>query len=179
MWSRFLRTSGNRAGRLLVLVSTVVLLAGCNYTFRAGSGLPAHVRTIAIVPFENDTGRFELTDEIHRVLMDELPGAFGVTATGENSADAVVTGTIRSYEDDAPLFRPGEEEGRVDVVERQVTITLEIRIVDVAENLILWDDTSLRVQGEYLEASESEEAGREEAIGRLVRSIVDGIQSDW
>ncbi len=176
MWNRSRPTSGILALSLLAL--GLLALTGCNYTFRAGSGLPAHVRTMAVVPFENDTGRFELTDEVHRALMERLPGSFGVQAAGEGAADAVVRGTIRRYEDEAPLFRPGEE-GRIDVIERQVSIVVHVEIVDVRENVILWDASTLTARGEYLEAGETEEIGREAAIDRLVQSIIDGLQSDW
>ena len=47
---------------------------------------------MAILPFENDTNRFELTQEIHQELLKELPRALGVTNAGEDAADAVVQG---------------------------------------------------------------------------------------
>lgn len=134
---------------------------------------------MAVIPFDNDTGRFELTDEVHRSLLDRLPNSFGVQTAGEGVADVVVRGTIRRYDDEAPLFRPGEEPGRVNVLERQVTIVVAVEVVDVQENVILWDATSLSAQGEYLEGSQSEDQGREVAIQRLVQSIIDGLQSDW
>ena len=162
-----------------MLIAVVVMHSGCNYTFRAGSGLPSHVSSIAVIPFENETGRFELSDEIHRVLLDRLPNSFGVQTAGEDFADVVVRGSIRRYEDEAPIFRPGADPGRVEVLERQVTIVVQVEILDIQRNVILWDAGSLSAQGEYLEGSETEDLGREVAIRRLVQNIIDGIQSDW
>ena len=48
--------------------AALVAGAGCNYSFTAGQGFPDHVRTIAVVPFENETARFELTTEIFTAL---------------------------------------------------------------------------------------------------------------
>ena len=57
-----------RAVRYATLV-LAVSLSGCMYSFRAGSFPPEHIRTIAIVPFENDTDRFELSAELYERLM--------------------------------------------------------------------------------------------------------------
>jgi len=168
------------AGRLrCVLVSFVALVvAGCNYGFRSGS-FPAHIRTVAILPFENDTNRFELTQEIHEQLLRELPRALGITNAGEDVADAVVQGRILRYDLTTPLFRPGQQADQVDVLQRQVSIRVEVELIDRVENVILWDNLSLSTQGQYLEESETEEVGRAEAIELLVQSIVDGAQSNW
>ena len=152
-------------------------MAGCNYSFRSGS-FPDHIRTVAILPFENDTNRFELTQEIHQQLLRELPRSLGVTNAGAEVADAVVQGRISRYDLTTPLFRPGQQDDRVDVLQRQVNIRIEVELIDLVENVILWDDRGLSTQGQYLEG-ESEEVGRAEAIELLVQRIVDGAQSNW
>jgi hypothetical protein len=78
----------------------------------------------------------------------------------------------------APLFRPGQQDNQVDVLQRQVNIRVEVELIDVVENVILWDDPGMSTQGQYLEG-ESEEIGRAEAIELLVQRIVDGAQSNW
>lgn len=172
----------HRLGRLWILaLGLPLLVSGCVglYSFRGGSFPPDHIRTIAVVPFDNQTTRFELTQEVHQALLRNLPQALGLQQGGEDVADAVVRGTIRTYDLQAPLFQPDQAQGRADVVVRQVNLTVQVEIVDLVENVVLWADGSLRVQGEYLEASETEDVGKEEAIERLVQRIVDGAQSTW
>ncbi len=167
-------------GILRPVVPIVVLaLAGCNYTFQAGAGLPAHVRTLAVVPFENETNRFEVSQELHQVLVEQLPRSFGVRTGGEDFADAVVRGRVIRYSLEAPSYRPAPGGGGAEIVERQVLLTVEVQVVDRANNLILWENTSLAGRGEYLEASQFEEDGRQLAIERIVQAIVDGLQSNW
>ncbi len=166
-------------GSVAVLVLLAIGSSGCNYTFQAGSGLPSHVRTLAVVPFDNDTGRFELSQEIHQALLDELPRTFRVRTAGEGVADAVVRGSIRRYSVDAPSYRPGAAGAATEVIERQVNVTVQVEIVDRVNNVILWESTSLGGRGEYLEASQLEEDGRRLAIERIVQGIVDGLQSNW
>jgi Lipopolysaccharide-assembly len=161
-----------------VLVGALLLTAGCNYSFRSGS-FPEHIRTVAILPFDNETTRFELTQEIHEQLLRDLPRALGITNAGEDVADAIVRGTITRYTLSTPLFRPGQQQDQIDVLQRQVSVSIRVEFVDVASNEILWEDASLSVQGQYLEESEGEDDGRAEAIELLVQRIVDGAQSNW
>jgi hypothetical protein len=182
MWKHIRRTpSYFPEGRKLSLLLAVALtLPGCFiYTFQAGSGFPSHVRTLAVIPFENDTPRFELSQEMHELLLAELPRAFGLRTAGEEFADAVVRGRVRRYSVETPSYRPSEAGDRSEVVERQVVLALEVQVVDLIENVVLWESTSLVGRGEFLEASGNEDAGRQLALTRAVQSIIDGMQSNW
>lgn len=168
-----------RRGSFVAALAAALLTPGCIYSFRAGSFPPAHIRTIAVVPFENETARFELSGELYDQLFRNLPRALGIRTAGEDVADAVVRGTIIRYEVVAPNYRAGAEGQPAEVLQRQVTITVRVEIVDLVENVILWEDRTVTAQGQFLEASESEDVGRAEAIELLVQKIVDGAQSNW
>lgn len=174
--------SPGRRGVRRVLVSAIVggtvVLAGCNYSFRAGSFPPPHIRTIAIEPFENETTRFELTGELFEELLQRLPGALGIRQAGSDVADAIVTGSINRYDVTAPNYRAGQAGNAAAVLQRQVNISVSVQIVDLVENVILWESTSVRALGEYPEGSPEDE-GRARAIELLVQEIVDGAQSNW
>lgn len=181
MWKPTLRTSGKLATERGVVTALLIVLVavGCNYTFQAGAGLPAHVRTLAVVPFENETTRFELTDEIHQALVDQLPRSFGVGTGSEEFADAVVRGRVLRYSVDSPSYRPDPSGTGAQIIERQVLLTVEVQVVDQVNNLILWENSGLAQRGEFLEESQFEEDGRDLAITRVVQAIVDGLQSNW
>ena len=51
-------------------------------------------------------------------------------------------------------------------------------IVDLVENVILWESSSVTARGEFPEGS-PEDGGRLRAIELLVQEIVDGAQSNW
>lgn len=153
-------------------------LTACMYSFRAGSFPPEHIQTIAIAPFENETDRFDLAPELFDELLRNLPAALGIRTAGEDVADAVVRGTIRGYDVVAPNYRAGAAGEPAEVLQRQVNITVEVQIVDLVENVILWEDRGVRAEGQFLE-SEPEEVGRSEAMALLVQRIVDGAQSNW
>ena len=168
----------NRA-RFVASLAAAALTPGCMYSFKAGSFPPDHIKTIAVAPFENETARFELSGELYDQLFRNLPRALGIRTAGEDVADAVVRGTIVRYDVVAPNYRAGAEGQAAQVLQRQVTITVRVEIVDLVENVVLWEDRAVQAQGQFLEASESEEVGRAEAIELLVQKIVDGAQSNW
>jgi len=153
-----------------------ISLSACIYGF-AGGGLPPHIRTVAIIPIDNLTAEPALTQESTEAIRDALEGRLGLRLSAEETADAVVTGTVLSYEPDIPLsFRQGTG-GRVDVTQRRVQITLRVQIFDRAEERMLWEKTRLVVDGEYQPPNEA--SGREKALEKLVNDIVDGAQSQW
>ena len=164
--------------RTIALALLVVTLSGC-YSFRAGSFPPEHINTIAVLPFDNETTRFELSGELYDEVLRNVPRALGMRTAGEDIADAVVRGSITRYEVVAPNYRAGAEGQAAQVLQRQVNIVVSVEIIDLVENVILWEDRSVSAQGTFLEASETEEVGRIEAIELLVQKIVDGAQSNW
>jgi hypothetical protein len=166
-----------RVGCVTALAVTV-MLSGCNYSFRAGSFPPPHVQTIAIEPFDNETARFELTGELYDQLLRNLPGALGVQVAGADVADAIVRGRINRYDVTAPNYRAGQPGEAARVTQRQVNISVSVEIVDLVENVILWESASVTALGEYVEGAPEEE-GRLRAIVLLVQEIVDGAQSNW
>jgi len=164
--------------RVLTVLLLALSQAGCIYSFRAGAGFPSYIRTLAVLPFENSTSRFELTQELHEVLSRELPRSLGVRPAAEEFADAVVRGTIVNYAQDTPSYRASDPGAPPEVFIRQVSLSIRVEIIDRVENVVLWDNSGLSGRGDYLE-SEIEDVGRAEAIRQLVQQIVDGAQSNW
>lgn len=158
-----------------LLVGTVIG-SGCLYGF-AGGGLPSHIRTVAILPFDNQTAEPILTQEVTDAVREAMQRRLGLRPASENSADAVVRGAILRYEPDIPLsVQPGRA-GEVQVTARRVQITVRVEIMDQQEGRPLWQRTSLVVDGEY--DPPREEEGRRIALDKLVNDIVDGAQSQW
>lgn len=167
------------AARLAAVLALAAGIAGCNYGFRGGGGFPSHVQSVYIAPLENETVQFDVDQQIFRQLTERLPRAFGVRLAGERSADAVVRGRVTRYEDAAQNYRPGQVEGSVEVLQHQVQITMNIQIIDVQRNEILYDGSGLSGRGEYRPDTQSEDVARTRAIEALIQQIVDRAQSQW
>jgi hypothetical protein len=156
-----------------------LLMSGCLYSFKAGSFPPPYIKTIAVEPFDNQTDRFELTGEIYQDLLKNLPSALGIRTAGADVANAVVKGTIESYSVAAPNYRTGQPGQAAHVLQRQVTITVKVQIIDQVHNVVLWEDSGVVGQGQFADATQTEDQGRAQAITALVQKIVDGAQSNW
>jgi hypothetical protein len=83
------------------------------------------------------------------------------------------------YSVEAPSYRPGPSGNQTQIVERQVLLTVNVQVVDLVNNVILWDNSALAARGEFLEASEQEADGRALALSRVTQTIIDGLQSNW
>jgi hypothetical protein len=158
-------------------VAFVSLLAACgvHYGFSEGA-FPSHVRTMAILPFENQTATTELQSELFDTMRRELQKRLGVRDAAQDDADALVRGTIVAYDVDVPVAFSADPRQAVSA-RRRLQITVDVEILDQTTGKTLWQRKGLRAEGEYAERAEPE--GRKEAIKRIVNDIVEGAQSQW
>jgi hypothetical protein len=161
----------------LASLSTLIL-GGCLYGF-AGGGLPPNIKTVAVLPFDNQTPEPTLTQEIAVAVREAVEGRLGLRQASERQADAVVRGTITRYEPDLPVAYTGEEqnEGRVTVTRRQLQISVSVEILNQDGGKPLWQRSGLLLKGDYDPGQEAE--GRRKALDELVTNIVEGAQSQW
>ena len=153
-------------------------LGGCLYGF-AGGGLPPHIKTVAVLPFDNQTPEPTLTQEINSRVREAVEGRLGLRQASERQADAIVRGTITRYEPDLPVAYDGDDEGagQVTVTRRLVQISVSVEILDQENNKPLWQRSGLLLEGDYDPGEEVE--GRQKALDKLVTNIVEGAQSQW
>lgn len=158
--------------------AAAAVTAGCLYSFSGGGGLPGHIRTLAVLPFDNQTTQFTLTQEVTQALLDEMTGRLGLRPAGEASADAILRGRILRYVNEPSVFRgqPGDQPVVED--QRRVTISISVELYDAVEDQVLWQAGGLSATGEYL-IVEGEDKGRDLAIRNLVQKVIDGAQSQW
>jgi hypothetical protein len=167
------------SARLASLCAFALTLAGCNYGFSGGGGFPSHVRTVFIAPLGNETVQFDIEHQILRALTERLPRSLGLRLAGEQNAHAIVRGTVVRYENAAQNYRPGSETGTVDVLQHQVQVTMTLQIIDVRQNVILYEAQGITGRGEYRPDTQSEDVARRKAIEFLIQQIIDGAQSQW
>ena len=154
----------------------LLALTGCLYGF-AGGGLPPAIKTVAVLPFDNQTTEPTLTQEINSAVREAVQNRLGLRQAGERQADALVRGSITRYEPDLPVAFVGGEDERVNVTRRLVQITVAVEILDQRSGKALWQRSGLTVEGDYQQGREGD--GRRKALDQLVTNIVEGAQSQW
>ncbi|MEO8295069.1 MAG: DUF4136 domain-containing protein [Gemmatimonadota bacterium] len=163
-----------RPGYLLSL--SLLGIAGCLYGF-AGGGLPADIKTVAVLPFDNYTSEPTLTQLISQRVREAVEGRLGLRQAGETQADAIVRGSITRYDPDVPTAYQGESNGQITVTKRLVQITVTVEITNQRTGKALWQRSGLTLEGDYNPPDEA--TGREKALEKLVTNIVEGAQSQW
>ena len=160
-------------------VSSLLILAlsACGFPYGfSGGGLPQHVRSVAVVPFDNETASPEVQRELHELLRRELRSRLGVREAAQDRADAVVQGVIRSYDADIPVGFSADRSQAVSA-RRTLQITVDISVVDQTNGRTLLERKGLQGEGEYPERGEVE--GRRLALQRIVTDVIEGAQSQW
>lgn len=119
-----------------VLVASFLWTASCGYRL-AGQNvfLPQHIRTVAVLPFINETKRSEIEQRITESISRELikRGKYRVTSDRETS-DAYLEGVISSFSTNPVQFNT---EGRATRVE--VNISVKAKLTDRVKEAVLWD----------------------------------------
>jgi len=161
-------------GRLALLL-LIASLTGCLYGF-AGGGLPTHIRTVAVMPFDNETATPELPRELQEALRQGMQSRLGLRDAPEDRASAVVRGTVTRYELDIPVGFSANP-NQATSARRRLRVLVDIEIVDQVTGKVLWQKTGVSAEGEYADRGEAE--GRKQAIERIVTEIIEGAQSQW
>jgi hypothetical protein len=163
--------------RFGVLSASFLLLSltGCFYSF-AGGGLPPHIHTMAIVTFDNQTPSPDLPKELYDKMRDELQKRLGVRDAPQDRADALVHGTIQSFDADVPIAFSANPQQAVSA-RRRLQITVDVEILDQSNGKALYTGKGLREEADYAERGEAD--GRAQAISKIVQKIVEGVQQNW
>jgi lipopolysaccharide assembly LptE-like protein len=156
-------------------LALVALTACFPYGF-TGGGLPSHIRTVAILPFENQTATPELSRELTESLRSRLHERLGLRDASESKANAIVRGTIQRYEVDIPIGYTASNK-QATTARRLLQLVVDIEMVDQVTGKTLWQRKGLLAEGQYEERAEA--TGRKQAIDRIVSDVIEGAQSQW
>ena len=159
----------------------LLLLLACGYTecykpVGRGDGLPKHIKTLAIPPFQNPSLRFKVEQRFTAAMVDEAlrrARSLHITSTAEG-ADAVMLGTIQAF-----TYRPVllEDLGRARLFEVAITVGLIVR--DQTKNKILFQNPNFVFRGEYEVAGDPKTFFSEEgpAVDRIARDFAKSVMT--
>jgi Lipopolysaccharide-assembly len=163
------------AAAALLTVGAVPACRFSPYRF-AGGGLPSHIRTIAVLPFSNETPVPELQREVFEAMRREIQSRLNLRDASEARAHAVVRGTIVRYDIDVPIGFSADP-SQATSARRQLQLVVDVEIVDQTNGRTLLEKKGLMAKGEYAERNEA--SGRRQAITEIISDIIEGVQSQW
>jgi hypothetical protein len=174
---RLIPVSGIRSWQRVAGAVLALAASGCIYSFHGG-GLPADVKTMAILPFDNETPIPGLESQLLQEMRKSLEARLGVRDASESRADAVVSGTITRYDADIPVGYGSTANNQAPTSTiRMLEMSVDVQIVNQKTGKTLFERKGLSANGNYTERAE--DAGRVQAIQKLVSDMIEGAQSQW
>lgn len=168
--------------RTIMRVGLVAALAVVGSGFREcyapvrKSGLPKHVRTVAVPAFQNQALRYKIEHRFTDAVMNEIiRRGKGLRVQSEpEGADVVIDGTIKSFAFYGVLL---DSRGRARIFE--VAISAAVTVRDRGQNRVLYDNQDYTFRGEFEFTDDPRSFFNEEdpAVERLARSFAESLVS--
>lgn len=170
----------NYALKIVLTVAVFLIATGFTDCYKpvTNSGLPRHIRTVAVpaFQFESRALRYRVESRFTDAVMREIiRRGNGLKVTGSRlGADAILEGTIRDFNFSGVLL---DSEGRARVYE--VTVVTAVTIRDIRENKILYDNQNFVFRDSFEFTSDPRSFFNEEdpAVERMARSFAEAAVS--
>ncbi len=134
--------------RSIVFCSLLCLFlsgSGCGYTLVGQGNLPEHIKTIAIPTFENTTLEGGIEEIITQAVIEEFVGGGKVRLVSETEADALLSGTITTYNADEAVTYNEENE----VSSYKLVVEVEVELQDLVNETVLWQTSGLNEESDF------------------------------
>lgn len=169
----------------LVIAAAAFQLTGCGGTqgeyVPPAIIIPAHIKSIAVKPFENETSQPGISNKLWLATTDEFIRDGRIAYENDvNKADGVVVGTIKQYRETEL-----SHDANLVPLEYQLWIIMDLKFLDKSNNQYLWEEPlieqKLRYFTETQPGGKTVEEAREELWERfasdIVRRTVEGFGS--
>ena len=170
---------GRRAVRIGAVIG-MILAAGCGYSF-SGSSIPAHLHTIAVPVFGNQSLDPTIADEVTRGVSDRFLEDNRLKVAREATADCLLEGRVTHYERKVYSYTSDQNPETYIVVVR-VAVVLKDRV----KNRDVWSNERLEATATYPAASgatgglpSSEAEARQAAVRSLAQDVLAHSLEQW
>jgi hypothetical protein len=158
-----------------VLGFLLLTLCGCFYTL-SGSSLPAHLKTVEITLFSNQSLEPNVADEITQALSNEVVSG-NLLKVVQRDGDAGITGAVTSYSN-TPYTYGATDTRQVSVQQYVVRINAQVEFTDKKKDETIYKG-AVTGEGIYNLQTQKEQDGRQAAIKELVRRIMQTSVQGW
>jgi outer membrane lipopolysaccharide assembly protein LptE/RlpB len=163
--------------RWLVIGSAVIAVSGCGY-YGTSSRTAKGIKSVAVPFFVNRTAEPNLEITVTERVIDNLVTDNTLKVEDEDRADAVLEGTIVSFQN-APFSFNRE----LNAEEYHIVITVEATLFNRTLNEPIWEKQTIKGDGSYFLDSTEEGRRYEDALAQAIKEITDRILNltvqDW
>jgi hypothetical protein len=158
-------------GMALFLVGACLLVGGC-FVYSFSPGGKSSIKTVAVRQFENETIEAGLSSRMTDLVVDALLADGNLKVVSESEADAVLMGTLTSYE-----RKPYTYDESDNVTQYVVELVFNIILQGEGEEE-LWRERFYS-EGIYNADEQTEEEGQVLAAEKLVVDIINRTTKSW
>ena len=164
--------------RACALLAVVLCASGFRECYKPvkKSGLPRHVSTVAVPPFQNQALRYKIESRFTDAVAQELirRGRGLRVQSRREGADLVVDGLIKEFYFGGVLL---DDRGRARIFE--VTVVGAVTLRDQTNNRVLYDNQNYVYKGEFEFANDPRTFFNEEdpAVMRIARKFAEDLVS--
>lgn len=151
---------------------------GCGYT--VSSVLPAHIKTVAIPTFGNNTVEHGLADDITQSLINGFQTDRRLRIVKERDADSILRGTVLAYRNRVYTYTSQEV-----ATQYEILLTVQVVYRDVVKNRDVWKEDQMTVRTTYnvtqvgTQPAQTELDSRKDAVQKLTDQIVSRTVQGW
>ena len=152
--------------------------SGCGYTL--SSVLPAHIKTLAVPVFANNTVEYGLSDDVTQALSDAFLREGRLRLVSERDADAILRGTVVSYKNQVFGYTRSERATQYEIV-----LVVKVVFRDTVKNRDVWKEDALTVRTTYnvaavgSEPARTETEARKDVVQKLAEQVVSRTIQGW
>ncbi|MFA3784031.1 LptE family protein [Melioribacteraceae bacterium 4301-Me] len=162
---------------LLVVLNSLLNFTSCNYSF-TGASIPAHIKTIAIPIFQDQSGsgESELSDMFTKQTIQQFIDDNSLQVTDRVNADAILEGTILSLTDAPSVVSSGEN-----ITTRRITLTVKVTYRDMVKKRTVFE-RNFSNYGDYPVGGDITTVRKEaiaQAVNRISEDILLAVVSNW
>ena len=164
--------------RAALVAAAALCLSGFTECYKPvrKSGLPSHVRTVAVPAFQNEAKRYKIESRFTDAVINEVvKRGRGLRVQSEREgADIVIDGVVKDFGFYGVLL---DNRGRSRIFEVRVVAAVTVR--DRVRNRVLYDNQNYEFRGEFEFTSDPRTFFNEEdpAVQRMARSFAESIVS--
>ncbi len=149
-----------------------LLLAGCGvYSFSSSS--LGGVKTVAVPTFENKSLEYGIQEDLTREIINRLIQDNTLKVVASADADAILRGEVVKYERNAYTYDKSDN-----VSEYKVNIYINF-VMERKGGKSLAERSNVLGFGIYSASTQTEDDGKQQAIEKLARDIVDELTKSW
>jgi hypothetical protein len=158
--------------RVALLIVMAFAIAGCGvYSFSSSS--LGGIKTVAVPQFENKTVEYGIEGDLTAKVIDQLIADNALKVVALADADAVLSGEVVKYERVAYTYDKSDN-----VSEYKVNIYVNFTLARKGGKALVERNNMLGF-GVYSAAEQTEDDGKQAAVDKLARDIVDETTKTW